>query len=88
MPASAAPAGVTALQHAGTAHTATPAAAARGWTGPVHHVEAGDTLWDLAEHYLGSGTRWHEIADLNTGVRQADGTVLTGNVLELQSRPK
>lgn len=56
----------------------------QGWTGPVHHVKAGDTLWDLAEHYLGSGTRWHEIADLNTGVRQADGTVLTGNVLELQ----
>ncbi|WP_327071864.1 LysM peptidoglycan-binding domain-containing protein [Kitasatospora sp. NBC_01302] len=69
--------------------TPTPAASApvsghQAWSGPVHQVVRGDTLWDLAEHYLGSGTRWHDIAQLNTGIRQADGTVMTSDVLDLQ----
>lgn len=28
-------------------------------------VKKGDTLWDLADRNLGSGTRWREIAKLN-----------------------
>lgn len=39
-----------------------------GSTGRTHTVVAGDTLWALADRYLGSGPRWQEIADLN-GVR-------------------
>ncbi|MBI5137928.1 MAG: LysM peptidoglycan-binding domain-containing protein [Nitrospirae bacterium] len=31
----------------------------------AHTVESGDTLWDLARAYLGSGARWTEIAAAN-----------------------
>lgn len=36
-----------------------------------------DTLWDIAERYLGSGLRYKEIWELNKGVEQPDGRVLT-----------
>lgn len=85
--ASATTATAPAAVHTGTGTTTAPALAAAGpqaWSGPVHQVVRGDTLWDLAQHYLGSGTRWHEIAQLNTGLRQSDGTVLSADVLDLQ----
>ncbi|MFQ6676063.1 MAG: multiheme c-type cytochrome [Fidelibacterota bacterium] len=31
----------------------------------VHTVRSGDTLWSLAEHYLGKGSRWPEIYEAN-----------------------
>jgi 5'-nucleotidase len=31
-------------------------------------VRKGDTLWSLAEEYLGSGRRWQEIAEANPSV--------------------
>ena len=39
-------------------------------------VQAGDTLWDLAEVHLDSGERYPEIVDLNRGVTQPDGRAL------------
>ncbi|GAB2711502.1 LysM peptidoglycan-binding domain-containing protein [Kitasatospora kifunensis] len=84
--ASAATATAPATVQASAGTTAVPSSAAAGqqaWNGPVHQVVRGDTLWDLAQHYLGSGTRWHDIAQLNTGIRQSDGTVLTADVLDL-----
>lgn len=42
-------------------------------------VERHDTLWSLAEHHLGDGTRFREIVNLNLGVRQPDGRALTGS---------
>lgn len=35
-----------------------------------------DTLWDIADRYLGDGLRYKEIWDLNKGVTQPDGRVL------------
>lgn len=32
-----------------------------------HTVKKGDTLWDLAKKYLGSGNKWNEIYKLNKG---------------------
>ena len=40
-------------------------------------VKRGDTLWELAEQYLGAGGRYREIADLNYGRPQPDGRTLT-----------
>ena len=31
----------------------------------VHEVRTGDTLWDLANQYLGNPFRWHEIYSIN-----------------------
>ncbi len=44
---------------------------------PEHVVVRRDTLWGLAERYLGDGTRWSEIYSLNQGRRQADGLSLS-----------
>ena len=43
----------------------------------VHLVRAGDNLWDLAEHYLGDGERWHGIYSLNKDRPQPGGEALT-----------
>jgi DNA-binding SARP family transcriptional activator len=38
-----------------------------------HVVRARETLWSIAHDEMGSATRWSEIANLNYGLRQADG---------------
>ena len=40
-------------------------------------VHRGDTLWSLAERYLGDGARFREIARLNYGRPQPDGRTLS-----------
>ena len=60
------------------------AKATDGWSGPVHQVSGSDeNLWDLAQHYLGDGARWKQIADLNAGITQPDGGTLTPSTLQL-----
>lgn len=44
--------------------------------GGVHVVRRGDTLWDLAESYLGDGRLWRSIARLNYDRTQPDGARL------------
>ena len=43
----------------------------------THQVQAGETLWSIAEQELGDGMRWPEIAAANLGVAQADGHALS-----------
>ena len=53
-----------------------------------HVVERGETLWSLAEHYLGAGDRYTELADLNRAVLGPDPGFLTvGEVLQVPSGP-
>ena len=52
--------------------------------GPIHVVQARDTLWDIAARVLGDPLRWREIFDLNDGRLQADGGRLSdGSVLHV-----
>ncbi|GGT28156.1 membrane protein [Streptomyces kurssanovii] len=80
-PATVATASVTAGTHT---EAKTAAQAAASWDGPVHHVQDGDTLWDIAETRLGAGIEWHRIVDVNEGVRQADGSLVTADTTVLQ----
>lgn len=40
----------------------------RGGAYRMHQVEPSDTLWSIAQRYLGDGSRWQEIRDLNREV--------------------
>ncbi len=40
-------------------------------------VRPGDCLWTIAEHYLGAGDKYPEIAQLNLGHEMSDGLVFT-----------
>jgi two-component SAPR family response regulator len=42
----------------------------------LYIVRPGDSLWRIAERELGSGSRWHEIYELNIGRDQPDGRKL------------
>ncbi|MDO5494315.1 MAG: LysM peptidoglycan-binding domain-containing protein [bacterium] len=42
----------------------------------AYTVQSGDSLYQMASKYLGDGERWPEIAQLNYGVTQADGSAL------------
>nr|NLD41775.1 LysM peptidoglycan-binding domain-containing protein [Actinomycetales bacterium] len=75
----------------GQAGSSASAAAAQQSAHPgPYTVEAGDSLYAIAAKFLGDGERWPELAQLNYGVTQADGSALgashvieTGWVLQL-----
>lgn len=46
-------------------------------THAAYQVRRGDCLWTIAEHHLGDGDRYTEIADLNTGRVMPDGARFT-----------
>ncbi|MEU5137114.1 LysM peptidoglycan-binding domain-containing protein [Streptomyces californicus] len=87
-PASAAPLTVSTAAVTADAHTSATSSAKSSapasWNGPVHHVQDGDTLWDIAEERLGEGIAWHRIVDANAGVKQHDGTYITADTTVLQ----
>lgn len=75
----------TATQQSEPAHNngATPAGRDHGPPPPerattAHTVRPGDTLWALAEQYLGDGHRYQEIADANRGVIRDPDFLRTG----------
>lgn len=80
-PATAVAHGATAAPGPSTAHAPTPQKATHA--GPRHTVGAtGETVWDLAEHYLGDGRRHAEIRALNPGLPQT-ATLPAGTVVNL-----
>lgn len=66
-------------------HKAVPQAVTQQAQAPTRHqvetktyvVQPGDSLYSIAEHLLGDGSKFKEIANLNYGVQQADGGALT-----------
>lgn len=51
---------------------------------PVYLVQERDTLWDLAERFLGDGLRWGQLRDENLGRTMADGAVINDATETLQ----
>ena len=47
----------------------------------LYTVQSGDTLWGIAERYLGAGTRWHDLYEINN-LQSID--VFPGQVLRLR----
>ncbi|WP_270888899.1 LysM peptidoglycan-binding domain-containing protein [Pedococcus sp. 5OH_020] len=66
-------------------HSPAQATTARPDPATVEHVvERGETLWSLAERYLGAGSRYTELADLNRDVLGPNPGFLTvGEVLQV-----
>lgn len=51
----------------------------------LYRVQAGDTLWSLADRFYGNGRRWSEIADAND-IAQGQG-LQTGAVIKIPLAP-
>lgn len=49
-----------------------------------HTVKKGDTLWDLAKKYLGSGTKWRQIYNLNKSKIKDPHWIYPGQVFVIQ----
>ena len=50
----------------------------------TYTVKKGDCLWKIAKRYLGSGTRWTELADIN-GISRGNPTIYVGQVIKLDT---
>ncbi|MDR0883377.1 MAG: LysM peptidoglycan-binding domain-containing protein [Oscillospiraceae bacterium] len=64
----------------------TPARAGNLPSASAYTVKKGDCLWTIAQRFLGSGARWKEIYQLNTGQIKKASLIYPGQVLRLPAR--
>lgn len=53
----------------------------------LHQITEGETLSDLAKRYLGKGSRWTEIYELNRDTIEDPGTIFSGKSVKIQVDP-
>ncbi len=49
----------------------------------TYTVQKGDTLWSIAQRFLGDGKRWREIIDANPGMDPVPANLKVGQVITL-----
>ena len=74
---------ISTVQKYYNALTAKPAASKAETVGRTHTVKHGDTLWKIAEQYLGKGSRYTEIVKLN-GLKS--NVLMSGQVLQIPEK--
>jgi len=52
-------------------------------TSVFHQIQEGETLWSLAEQYLGHGSQWPEIFELNRGIIENPGKIYAVESLKI-----
>jgi LysM repeat protein len=63
-----------------TTDTTTPAVTASGKT---YTVQAGDSLWSIAQKFYGTGTKWGELYELNKDIIKDPRLIFVGQVLKV-----
>jgi nucleoid-associated protein YgaU len=61
----------------------TVSSAAPAPAGNTYTVQKGDTLWSIAQRFLGDGHRWREIIDVNPGLDPDPSKLKVGQVIVL-----
>ena len=51
----------------------------------VYEVKTGDTLWEIAEEKMGSGSSYRELAEANSDLIADPGLILPGMMLQMPS---
>jgi nucleoid-associated protein YgaU len=63
-----------------TTDTTTPAVTASGKT---YTVQAGDSLWSIAQKFYGTGSKWGELYELNKDIIKDPRLIFVGQVLKV-----
>jgi LysM repeat protein len=66
-----------------TANTATAAKPAVTASGKTYTVQAGDSLWSIAQKLYGTGFKWSELYELNKDIIKNSRIIYVGQVLKL-----
>jgi nucleoid-associated protein YgaU len=52
-------------------------------TGKTYTVQAGDSLWSIAQKFYGTGSKWGELYELNKDIIKDPRLIFVGQVLKV-----